>query len=191
MCLAGGTHIVVLMQQPVLPNRTEKNEDAKEIIVTIAYDEKSAGQRAAELFSSIGREQEGELQILVQPWRFDLLADPDWRRLAGSEASQADILVFAMSNLANFSAAVEQWFTTWLNGKRGFHAAVIALAGSEAEADSAQPPELQFLETATKAAGLDFFAPRCTYPDEAWLAPTAPPEAFSHGRPYRHWGLNE
>jgi hypothetical protein len=168
-----------------------KEEVPKEITITIAYDEKSAGQRAARLLSSISQEQAGQLRIAVQPWRFDLLADTDWQRFAAAEALQADILVIAMSNPGNLSAAVEEWFTTWLNCKRGFHAAVIALVETESEADSSHSPELQFLESATKQAGLDFFTPRPDHSERRWRDISVATPAFSYRKPYHHWGINE
>jgi hypothetical protein len=165
--------------------------EAKGITITIAYDEKRAGQRAAELFSLIGQESEGNVNIAIQPWRFDMLADPDWRKFAAAEALQADILVMAMSNPAHLSAAIEQWFRTWLEDKRGFHAAVIALIATENEADALPSPELKFLENATREAGLDFFTPRLGRPRHRWETRNLPPQAFSYRRPYRHWGINE
>lgn len=168
-----------------------KTGEAKELTITIAYDEKRAGQRAAQLFSLIGREYEGNVNIAIQPWRFDMLSDPEWRKFAAAEALQADILVMAMSNPAHLSAAIEQWFTTWLNDKRGFHAAVIALVETENEVDALHSPELKFLESATREAGLDFFTPRLEYPRHNWEATGISPQALSYRRPYRHWGINE
>ena len=179
------------MLQPKSQTISSKEEFPREVTVTIAYDERKSGQRAAQLFSSIGREQAEQLKMAVQPWRFDFLADPDWRKFATAEAQQADILVIAMANPANLSAAVEQWFTSWLRGKRGFHAAVIALVEAETEADSPHSPELNFLEKATKDAGLDFFTPGRDYPGQTKCFPAAPPQAFSYSKPYRHWGINE
>jgi hypothetical protein len=181
------------MQESAQSNRSMvagNGEEAKEITITIAYDQKRAGGRAAQLFSLIGQEQKGQLRIAIQLWRFDLLADPDWRNFAAAEALQADILVIAMCKPTSLSAAVEQWFTMWLDAKRGFHAAVIALVEGESEADSSDLPELHFLESATKEAGLDFFTPRPDYLDQTWKVSCVPPQAFSFGKPYRHCGIN-
>ena len=186
--------IVLGMQKTAQSNRIEvadRSDDGKEITITIAYDEKSAGQRAARLFALIGQEQAEQWNIAVQPWRFDLLADPDWQSFAVADALHADILVIAISNPANLSAAVEQWFKTWLDGKRGLHAAVIVLLETESDIASFHSPKLEFLESATKEAGLDFFSPRPDCHAPAWEFNPVPPQAFSCRRPYRHWGINE
>jgi hypothetical protein len=169
-----------------------KREDAKEITITIVYDDIRAGQRAGRLFSLVGLEEGDALKITLQPWRIDLLTDPKWGQFAAAEAIQSDMLVIAMSDLANLPISIEQWFTAWLDGKRGFHAAVVALIEGKDHASHGNSIGIQFLEHATKEAGLDFFMQRTDRFDQALqIIPVPPPQAFSYDKPYRHWGINE
>ena len=92
-------------------NYSNDKEPAKEFTVFIAYDDVNAGQRAGDLFSCVSQQHRDELDFRVQPWRFDLIADPDWGPFATAEALQADLLVVSTSNPSDLSMQVKCWLS--------------------------------------------------------------------------------
>lgn len=170
--------------------------------LVIAYDSVAAGQRAMRLFSYLGREHGDVLKFQTQPWRFDLLADPDWCQFAALDAIKADLLIISASSGSDLPVAVRSWISACLARKRGTHAAVVALFGTEEEMDTADSSRLQFVRMAAKEAGLDFFAPLA---DSAGSASSTTAgiqhraqtvtqtldEILRPTPPRRHWGINE
>jgi hypothetical protein len=165
-----------------------EGENANEIIVIIAYDDLKAGQRAGQLFSSVARRGIRDIQFRLQPWRFDFLADPEWSQFAIAEARQADLLVLAMTHSSDLPAAVQHWLNKWFDGKRGDHAALVALVDDAVVENSST---MQFLQHGAEDAGLDFFTPLVSHQCDTNILPYLAPEDFSYRKPYRHWGLNE
>lgn len=193
--------------------------------VLIAYDDLAAAQRAMRLFARVGRGQTDDLHtddLLCQPqlWRFDLLADPDWRKCAASDALRADLIVVAASSPLALPRPVQSWLARCLARKQGAHAAVVALLRTDAHTRSPDSPGLQFLQSAATEAGLDFFVAlrdsdasaqnatlepaeaevtRSIPNDERFfspptipeLRPAALPQPWSLGVPCRGWGINE
>jgi hypothetical protein len=167
-----------------------EEESANEVIVAIAYDDLRAGQWAGRLFSSVAREEAGNLRFRLQPWRFDFLADPEWSRFAAAEAQQADLLVLAVTHSPNLPAAVQRWLNEWFDGKRGDHSALVVLIESDNDSLDSNSSTLQFLRHAAEEAGLDFFTPHAAQVNDMHNRLHVP-QPFTCRRPYRHWGLNE
>lgn len=164
-------------------------------IVLIAYEDVAAGQRAMCLVDHLDQQGEG-VRFQPQPWRFDLLVDPDWAQFAAGDALKADLLVISTSKQSGLPQAIQNWLTGCLARKRGTQAAVVALFEGEGHLDT-DSSALQFVESAAKQAGLEFFAPltaRQYATPEVRLgevAVSAPPQAFNQVTPSSHWGINE
>ena len=192
-------------------------DDRNAVNVLIAYDDVVAAQRAMRLFARVGREHLNEFLCRAQPWRFDLLGDPDWGKCASSDALRADLIVVSTSKRSDLPVAVQNWLAECLSQKQGARAAVVALLGSEDQKQDANSAGIQFLQSAARRAGLDFFVPvadsgkepeparqsidRAVRPARSALPPSRqtltrlrppePPQAFSPGANCRHWGINE
>lgn len=178
------------MQAPTFLSSRSSEERTRDFTVVIAYDNAAAGRRAAHLFSTVGKEHTDDLRFRLQPWRFDLLSDPDWGPFAAGEALEADLLVVSTSS-PHLPAMIKDWLTVWLDAKRGAQAAVVALIDAEQEAASANSAGLEFLRSATNEAGLDFFSPQLEHGHPFNHFTPVPPQAFASRTPYRHWGINE
>lgn len=128
--------------------------------VVLVYQDIADGQRAMRVLNGVVRGQGDDLEFEPVVWSFDLLSDPEWRAAATSDALKADILLISTSSPNPLPEAVERWVEDALGRKRGTEAAIVAIFGSEDYPDAAASPRLQALETATRQAGLDFFAPQ-------------------------------
>ncbi len=189
--------------------------------VLIAYDHIVAAQRAMRLFSRLGREQTKDFLCQPQPWRFDLLADPAWRRCATSDALRADLIVITTSEQAALPVTVQTWLMACLSRKEGAGTAVVALLGTEGAMNHPGSSGLRFLRSLAREAGLDFFAPqpkgmeppasinpqteqelggaramvgnarRLAHRKVTEVRPPVMPRLNDRGVSYRHWGINE
>ncbi len=200
-------------------------ESCDALNVLIAYDDLAAAQRAMRLFARVGRGQIDDLHsddLLCHPqlWRFDLLADPDWRKCAAEDAERADLIVVAASSPSALPRAVRNWLSACLARKQGAQAAVVALLRTDAHTEAPDCPSLEFLQKAANEAGLEFFvavrnsdaaqesaAPEPAEAEPAQLGPcesrflAAPaipelrppslPPPWNLGIAYREWGINE
>lgn len=215
--------MVTTMQRLLLPasliSEVDDNSD-QAFNVVIAYEDLPAGQRAMQIFSNLASDHGNDFILQPQPWRFDLLADPDWAEFAAGDALRADLLVISTSGGSDLPAHVRSWVTACLARKRGGSGAVVALLGTAGNMEDADSERLQFLQSAAEEAGLEFFAP-LTRPkgphhstdgstycpaqsitgslnDVRSSAPRHIAEGFHLGLPrtfsqvqYRHWGINE
>jgi|ERR1051325_949428 hypothetical protein len=169
--------------------------------ILIAYDTVAAGQRAMQLFSWLGRIHGEELDFRPQLWSFDLLADPNWRELAGADLMQADMILVAALGQSDLPAHMRTWLSACLTRRQGADAAIVALFGTEDDTDDPGSPRLKFLEGEAKAAGLQFFAPlpRSTTASAGevyWRAPALtitprPNDALGRAEVGQHWGIND
>jgi hypothetical protein len=93
------------------------------------------------------------------------------------------------------------WLTQSLTHKQGGSAAVVALFGTKNYHDLADSPRVRFVQSAAKAAGLDFFAPFAPGPRPAraescddWLSERVVPtlaQPFGAFHPAQGWGIND
>lgn len=135
-------------------------QDGKQPLrVVIAYDDAAAGKRAMRTMGNLTKGLADEIKLQPLPWRFDLLADTDWFRVAASDAVNADILIIATSSAKPLPDAVGRWVEDAISQKRGTSAAVVALFGPEENPDELGSSRLHGIQTAAERAGLDFFAP--------------------------------
>lgn len=138
---------------------TDSQDRNPPLRVVIAYDDLAAGKRAMRVMTDLGKNFGEDIQFEAIPWRFDLLADVDWRAVAASDAVRADILTIATSDAQPLPPAIGRWAEDAIDHKRGTAAAVVALFGPEGNPDGADSARLAAIQTAAQRAGLDFFAP--------------------------------
>jgi hypothetical protein len=127
--------------------------------VVVAYRDIAACNRAMRLLADVGEALGDDIDFQPLPWSFDLLADVNWRRVAASDAINADLFILATSDTNPLPPAIGGWAETAISRKRGTAAAVVALFGPEGHPDGIGSSRLAAIQTAAKRAGLDFFAP--------------------------------
>ncbi len=169
--------------------------------VVAVYEDYAAGYHANEtctfLLSQIGDEFEGR----CSRWRFELLRQPQLRKIAAAEAAIADVVIVAGRGTSPLSPEVMQWMDGWVTGHRKDGAALIALLDMAANPLSVVPPAFAYLQQVATTAGMEFFphftefrrsnlpAPDVFVPPEvAATQPTNPPVP---PLTYQHWGINE
>ncbi len=126
--------------------------------VVIAYGDLAAGKRAMHVMGELGKRVDDNVQFHTLPWRFDLLADADWRAMATRDALSAEMLIVATSDNGPLPPGVALWIEETIHQKRGTSAAVVALLGHAGNVE-AGPRHWQAIKTAAREAGLDFFSP--------------------------------
>lgn len=131
--------------------------------VVIAYDDVAAGKRAMRVMTTLAKSLGDDLDFEPLPWSFNLLSDVDWRKVAASEAVNADVLIMATSNADPLPEAVGLWAETAIRQKQGTVAAVVALFGPDWNPDGSGSSRLRAIQDASRQAGLDFFAPAPDY----------------------------
>jgi hypothetical protein len=127
--------------------------------VVVAYDDLGSGQRAMRVLGNVAAALGDAIEFEPMPWSFELLADVDWRKVAASEAVNADIVIIASSSSRPLPPEVGRWTKAAIQQKQGTATAVVALFGPEGNPDGAGSPRLEFIQNATREAGLVFFAP--------------------------------
>lgn len=169
--------------------------------VVAVYEDYAAGYHANEtctfLLSQIGDEFEGR----CSRWRFELLRQPQLRKIAAAEAAIADVVIVAGRGTSPLSPEVMQWMDGWVTGHRKDGAALIALLDMAANPLSVVPPAFAYLQQVATTAEMEFFphftefrrsnlpAPDVFVPPEvAATQPTNPPVP---PLTYQHWGINE
>ena len=140
--------------------------------VLVAYRDISAGQRAVGTISNLamGRTEAPEdLVLRVQFWRFDLLHDTELRLLATADIGVSDIVIVADSSDLPLDAVIQGWLAQGLEDRRDRDTAVVALLGPALSPDGPDSERLQFIQSAARDAGLNFFAPMPQTPDSSIL----------------------
>src|SRR5690242_8638178 len=102
-----------------------QQQDNPAFNVLIVYENAAAGLRAMRVFSKLTEEHQGEFLFQTRVWRFDLLDDPVWRKVADTDAMKADMLVISIETEADLPAEVRGWLTACLSQKSGGPGAVV------------------------------------------------------------------
>lgn len=167
----------------------------------VVYEDYAAGCLADEtctfLLSQLGDEFEGR----CGRWKFDLLRQPQFQKIAAAEAAIADVVMVAGRGTSPLPLEVMQWMDGWVAGRRKEGAALIALLDMAANPLSVVPPAFAYLQQIATKAEMDFFPhftefrrnnlpePEAVVPPEVAAAqpvnPPVPPLI------YQHWGINE
>ena len=140
--------------------------------VLVAYRDIAAGQRAVGTIShlTMGRvECPEDLSLRVQFWRFDLLQDTELRMLATADIGVSDIVIIADSSDLPLEPLIQGWLAQGLGDRRDKDTAVVALFGPAKIPDGPDSDRLQFVQAASRDAGLNFFAPMPQTPDSSIL----------------------
>lgn len=99
--------------------------------VVVAYEDVPAGHRAVGLLKELlqGLVDDVELQPVL--WRFDLLRDLHWHKMAVTDAAHADMLVLSTSGSSELPDAVSRWLEAGAALKHGDGTALVVLRGAE------------------------------------------------------------
>lgn len=138
---------------------TDPADAPQELRVVIVYDDVDAGQRAMRVLADLRKGMREDTEFQTLPWSFNLLADPEWGKVAASEGIGAEILMIATNGAEPLPPAVGRWVRYVVDRKRGTDAAVVALFGPEKDPDGVGSRRVEDLRGAARQAGLDFFAP--------------------------------
>lgn len=127
--------------------------------VVIFYDDVPAGQHAVRMIRTMaGALPEQEVAFRPQMLRFDLVETPARFVSAMACAVRTNLLLVSVSSGANALPPIAvNWVEKWTQSKRGNKAAVVALMGDRGRLHIPKPQQLQFLQAAAAAAGLEFF----------------------------------
>jgi CheY-like chemotaxis protein len=125
--------------------------------VVIVYDDAPAGEHAIRTLHEVARHLGERVKLRPLLWRFDLLADPDWRSEAAADAAGAGLMVVSASG--NLPRAGLDWIRETLQQQPGGPGALVALLDGEDDPAGSASPRLKLLKGAAEAAGVQFFAP--------------------------------
>lgn len=125
--------------------------------VVIVYDDAPAGEQAIRTLNEVARHLGERVKLRRLLWRFDLLADPDWRAEAAADAAGAGLMVVSASG--SLPRAGLDWIRAVLQHPPGGPGALVALLGGEDDPAGSASPRLKLLKEAAAAAGVQFFSP--------------------------------
>src|SRR6185436_10810805 len=89
-----------------------------------------------------------DVQLRCSMWKFEVLRIPKLRRIAVSDAVEADVIVVATGSSGEVSAEVKQWIESWVPEKRGQTAALVALLQAAAMESIDPAAAEKYLKTA-------------------------------------------
>lgn len=192
-------------------NALENVDTDRALRVTLIYDDSYAAHRAIQLFTKLILENQLEMTLLANSWRFDLLSNSATQQDATVDALGAHLLAISASG-PGFPRPARSWFENLLSKLNPERIGIVALLGAADRPDEANSERLTFLKNATTTAGIEFFAPQLSPVEHAWNADkfvshqtSHPANGFApfplgatptlHAAPstrgYYHWGINE
>jgi hypothetical protein len=143
--------------------------DAFPMTVVIIYNDMHAALRAAQTLERLGRKFFGKMRQHLMPVPVNQLTDPARFDRLLSDASSADMIIVSFNGHGDFPTILKDWVKNCLTQKREGDSAVVALLSSNERLDAPESPRYQFIKNATRAAGLDFFAPKAAVSEEAYM----------------------
>lgn len=144
-------------KRPFFPNGTGAEEIKPAFRVVLAYDSRTAGARAMNVFSGLVREFGDEFEFHCGLWRFDVLELPEARQAAVIEGAAADLIIVATRCDTDLPPPVASWLGQCLAEKRPASACLVALLERRPAFDSFDRETRQHLQQIADRAGLDFF----------------------------------
>jgi hypothetical protein len=164
--------------------------------VVIVYEDLETGRRAMKTYDYMVEHLGEQCLFANQMWKFDVLAVPKLREMAAKDAAAAEIIIVSGHAGNELPKEVRAWVDQWISYKT--HAsALVGLFGSE----SVSNPARDYLATAAKRAGIEFFCQPGIWPDKNQTARTEwerNERTFSvlanvarEESPVSHWGINE
>ena len=179
-----------------------RNESLFEMTLKAAviYDDFDFATRATALLERAAARAGETVQWAVKPWRLDVLRQSSLGTVAEADATDADLLVLALSQTPSPPAELMAWLERWAARRQTEDAAVMALFPEEPGAATRLWRELeQFAEQ----YGLAFLGSHnvrengdsMRFVHQLWErrlpAALTPGSAADPPRPPRHWGINE
>jgi len=128
--------------------------------VVIVYNDFPAALRAAKALERLGAKFFGEREQRLIPVPAAQLADPARFDHLLADARAADLIIVSYNGPGELPERLKAWVARCLEQQGSGDSAVVALLSSNEKLDAADSPRFQELQRATRAAGLDFFAPR-------------------------------
>jgi len=125
--------------------------------VVMAYDSRSAGTRAMNVFSGLVREFGDEFEFHCGLWRFDVLGLPKTREEAVRAGIAADLFIVAARCDTDLPSPVQFWLDQCVAEKGPRSAGLVALLESRQTFGDFQCQTRQHLQRIADRAGLDFF----------------------------------
>lgn len=143
--------------------------DTFPMTIVIIYNDMHAALRAAQTLERLGRKFFGKIRQQIMPVPVSHLSDPVRFDNLLSDASSADMIIVSFNGHSDFPTMLKRWVKNCLTQKREGDSAVVALLSSNERLDSQDTPRYQFMKNATRAAGLDFFAPKPDIVNESYM----------------------
>jgi hypothetical protein len=136
-----------------------------EMRVFLAYEDLAAALWATETLCGLRHRLPRRPELHSFPWSFSTLENPRYRAHTEALATQADLIVVAISNaFLPLPAPFESWLQTCLAGRRRADAAVAALMRRATLPAPADSPRLRTVRSLAERAGCDFFDPSVPEP---------------------------
>ena len=169
---------------------------------TVIYDYFDFATRAAALLERVALRVHEAMKWDVKPWRLDVLKQSSLAEAAGVEATDADLLVFALSKARSLPPELTLWLEHWEAHRRIQDTAVMVLSPGES---AAATPLRQELKQFAGRHGLAFLnshdvrdnGDSMQFVHRLWQRrqPAAALGSFADlphpPRPPRHWSINE
>jgi len=170
---------------------------------TVIYDDFDFAMRAAALLERVAVRVREAMKWDVKPWRLDVLKQSSLAGAAVAEATDADLIVFALSKTHSPPAELTVWLEHWEAHRQIEDTAVMVLSSGE---PAAVTPLWRELKQFAERHGLAFLSSHdvrdngdsMRFVHQLWQRrqPAAPPLALLADlphppRPPRHWGINE
>ena len=111
--------------------RTFSQDHAVPLRTVIAYEDVPAGRRAMSTLCRLLASAGEPVHLFPALWRFDVLADPDWKEEARRDVRMAELFLLATSLTSAVPPAVEQFVGEFLGEARSTGAMLVALFGPE------------------------------------------------------------
>jgi len=125
--------------------------------VVMAYDSRSAGTRAMNVFRGLVRKFGDDFEFHCGLWRFDVLGLPETREAAVGAGIAADLLIVAARCDTDLPSPVEDWLDQCVAEKIPGSAGLVALLDGRQPLSDFQCQTRQHLQRIADRAGLDFF----------------------------------
>jgi len=99
--------------------------------VVVVYEDVPAGLRAVGVLKEVLQDLSGDVELQPVLWRFDLLDDLHWQKMAVNDAAHADILILSTAGSLGLPEAVGRWLEASAARKGDGDTALVVLRGTK------------------------------------------------------------